>query len=83
MKKSLVLLSTLFMVLSITGCKKEEQSSKQETHALWRDFKLTMGSSANQVKPVRILDAPIKQKFFFGLLEPGQEVPDLYFLEKR
>ena len=56
---------------------------QQETHALWRDFKLTMGSSANQVKPVRILDAPIKQKFFFGLLEPGQEVPDLYFLKKK
>ena len=56
---------------------------QQETHALWRDFKLTMGSSANQVKPVRLLDAPIKQKFFFSLLEPGQEVPDLYFLKKR
>ena len=56
---------------------------QQETHALWRDFKLTTGSSANQVKPVRILDAPIKQKFFFGLLEPGQEVPDLYFLKKK
>ena len=55
---------------------------QQETHALWRDYKLTMGSSANQVKPVRILDAPIKQKFFFGLLEPGQEIPDLYFLKK-
>ena len=56
---------------------------QQETHALWRDFKLTMGANANQVKPVRILDAPIKQKFFFGLLESGQEVPDLYFLKKR
>ena len=56
---------------------------QQETHALWREFKLTMGSSANQVKPVRILDAPIKQKFFFGLLEPGQEIPDLYFLKKK
>ncbi len=31
MKKSLVLLSTLHMVVSITGCKKEEQSNKQET----------------------------------------------------
>ena len=56
---------------------------QQETHALWRDFKLTMGSSSNQVKPVRILDAPIKQQFFFGLLEPGQDVPDLYFLKKK
>ena len=44
---------------------------------------VSLDSSANQVKPVRILDAPIKQKFFFGLLEPGQEVPDLYFLKKK
>ena len=42
-----------------------------------------MGASANQVKPVRILDAPIKQKFFFRLLEPGQEIPDLYFLKNK
>ena len=55
----------------------------QETHALWREFKLSMGSSSNQVKPVRILDAPIKQNFFFGLLEPGQDVPDLYFMKVK
>lgn len=55
---------------------------QQETHALWREFKLLKGSSSNQVKPVRILDAPIKQKFFFGLLEPGQEAPDLTIFKK-
>lgn len=31
MNKSLVVLSTLFIVLSIAGCKKEEESNKQET----------------------------------------------------
>ena len=56
---------------------------QRETHALWREFKLFQGSSANQVKPVRILDAPIKQKFFFGLLEPGQEVPELPILKNK
>lgn len=56
---------------------------QRETHALWREFKLHKGSSSNQVKPVRILDAPIKQKFFFGLLEPGQEVPDLLVLRRK
>ena len=49
---------------------------QQETHALWREFKLMKGSSSNQVKPVRVLDVPMKQKFFLGLVEPGQEVPD-------
>ena len=56
---------------------------QQQTHALWREFKLMKGSSANQVKPVRILDTPMKQKFFFGLIEKGQEIPDLPFLRKK
>ena len=42
-----------------------------ETHALWREFKIYKGASPNQVKPVRILDAPQKEKFFFGMLEEG------------
>ena len=49
---------------------------QQETHALWREYKLMKGSSSNQIKPVRILDTPVKQKFFFGLLEEGQNVPE-------
>lgn len=49
---------------------------QQETHALWREFKLHRGSSANQVKPVRVLDVPVKQKFFLGLVEKGQVVPN-------
>ena len=54
---------------------------QQQTHALWRDVKLRQGASANQVKPVRVLDVPAKQRFFFGLLEEGQEPPswDFYY----
>ena len=56
---------------------------QQETHALWRDYKLTTGSSSNQVKPVRMVDNPVKQRFFFGLLEPGQDVPEFDFMKKK
>ena len=55
---------------------------QKETHLLWREYKILKGSSANQVKPVRILDAPKKVKFFFGLLEPGQDVPETYLSKK-
>ena len=56
---------------------------QQQTHALWREMKLARGSSANQVKPVRVLDVPMKQKFFFGLLEEGQEVLKWDFYTKK
>ena len=56
---------------------------QQQTHMLWREMKLAKGSSANQVKPVRVLDVPMKQKFFFRLLEDGQEVPRWDFWEKK
>ena len=56
---------------------------QQQTHALWREFKMAKGASANQVKPVRILDVPLKQKFFFGLLEDGQEIPEWDFYKKK
>ena len=42
-----------------------------QTHLLWREFKIYKGASPNQVKPVRILDSPQKEKFFFGMLEEG------------
>lgn len=44
---------------------------QQQTHALWREFKIYKGASPNQVKPVRILDTPQKERFFFGMLEEG------------
>ena len=56
---------------------------QQQTHMLWREMKLRKGSSANQVKPVRVLDVPMKQKFFFGLLEDGQEVPNWNIYKKK
>ena len=56
---------------------------QQETHALWREYKLMKGSSANQVKPVRVLDVPIKQKFFLSLVEEGQEVPNWNVYNKK
>ena len=62
------------------GC---QGGDKCLTHALWREMKLARGSSANQVKPVRVLDVPMKQKFFFGLLEEGQEVPKWDFWTKK
>ncbi len=49
---------------------------QQQTHAFWREFKIQKGSSPNQVKPVRILDASIKERFFLSLVEPGQKVPN-------
>ena len=42
---------------------------QMQTHALWRDIKLHKGTSLNQVKPVRVLDTPVKKNFFYGLLE--------------
>ena len=56
---------------------------QQETHALWREYKLMKGSSSNQIKPVRILDVPMKQKFFFSLLEEGQDVPNWNVYQKK
>ena len=56
---------------------------QQETHALWREYKIMKGSSSNQVKPVRVLDIPMKQSFFFRLLEEGQDVPPLDFSKKK
>ena len=48
-----------------------------QTQRLWREMKLWKGASANLVKPVKILDIPQKQQFFFELLEENQEKPDI------
>lgn len=40
-----------------------------QTHALWREFKMMKGASANQVKPVRVLDTPMKKGFFYKLIQ--------------
>jgi len=40
-----------------------------QTHALWRDMKMMKGASANQVKPVRVLDTPQKKSFFYKMIQ--------------
>ena len=42
---------------------------QQQTYQLYRDLMIMKGTSANQLKPVTIIDTPIKEKFFFGLKE--------------
>lgn len=42
---------------------------QMQTHALWRDVKVHNGASLNQVKPVRVLDTPVKKDFFYKLRE--------------
>ena len=42
---------------------------QMQTHALWRDIKVHKGTSLNQVKPVRVLDTPMKKEFFYKLRE--------------
>ncbi len=43
---------------------------QQQTYQLYRDMMIMKGSSANQLKPVRVIDTPQKEKFFFNLKEP-------------
>ena len=40
-----------------------------ETYLLYRDIMLRRGISENQIKPVRVIDNPFKEKFFFGLID--------------
>ena len=42
---------------------------QQQTYQLYRDIMIMKGVSANQLKPVRVIDTPMKEKFFFGLRE--------------
>ncbi|SDB11861.1 GH3 auxin-responsive promoter family protein [Eubacterium oxidoreducens] len=43
--------------------------TQSETYMLYRDMMLMKGVSQNQLKPVRVIDTPMKEKFFFNLLE--------------
>jgi len=40
-----------------------------QTNALWRDLQVMKGTSPNQIKPVRVIDSPAKEKFFMGLIQ--------------
>ena len=42
---------------------------QEQTHALWRELRTQKGASLNQVKPVRVLDTPMKKQFFYALRE--------------
>ena len=42
---------------------------QQQTYALYTDMQVMRGTSRNQIKPVRIIDTPAKEKFFFALTE--------------
>jgi len=42
---------------------------QQQTYQLYRELMITKGVSQNQLKPVRVIDTPIKKNFFFGLKE--------------
>ncbi len=52
-------------VLSATELKFVELESYQ----LYRDMMITKGTSANQLKPVRVIDTPIKLRFFNRVVE--------------
>lgn len=40
---------------------------QQETNMLYRDMMVMKGTSPNQLKPVRLLNTPAREKFFFAL----------------
>ena len=42
---------------------------QSQTYKLWRDLQIVKGTSPNQVKPVRIIDTPVKKNFFFKLVQ--------------
>lgn len=43
--------------------------SQPQTHALYRDIMVMRGGSANQIKPARVLDNPIKERIFLTMVE--------------
>ena len=50
-------------------CHGELYLQQAQTHALWREMRMRHGTSLNQIKPVRVLDTPMKKKFFYALRE--------------
>ncbi|MGV8906867.1 MAG: GH3 auxin-responsive promoter family protein [Acetobacterium sp.] len=42
---------------------------QEETYALYRDLMIMRGVSANQLKPVRVIDTLVKENFFFALID--------------
>ncbi len=42
---------------------------QKESYQLYRDIKISKGTSANQLKPVRVIDTPVKLRFFNRVVE--------------
>ena len=42
---------------------------KPQTYMLYREMMAYKGAMTNQMKPVHVIDNPIKERFFFGLLD--------------
>lgn len=42
---------------------------QQQTYQFYRELQIMKGASSNQLKPVRVIDTPQKERFFFGLKE--------------
>ena len=42
---------------------------QQQTYQLYREMQIMKGMSSNQLKPVRVIDTPQKERFFFNLKE--------------
>ena len=55
---------------------------QHQTHLLYRDMqKLRRRMAPDQIKPIRLLDNPVKEKFFFSMLDEefhGSELIDSY-----
>ncbi|MDL2247036.1 GH3 auxin-responsive promoter family protein [Methanobrevibacter sp. OttesenSCG-928-K11] len=52
---------------------------QRETHLLYRDVKCHREKiTADQVKPIRVLDNPVKEKFFFALIDTSIHSYDEY-----
>ena len=51
---------------------------QQQTYQLYRDLQVMKGASVNQLKPVRVIETPQMERFFFGLKEhyPHQDAAD-------
>jgi hypothetical protein len=47
--------------------------TQQEAYMLYRDIMIRKGVSQNQLKPVRAIDTPMKEKFFFKFIEMETE----------
>ena len=58
------------MVRTLVLGKLEVVFLQQQTYQLYRDMQILKGASPNQLKPVRIIDTPQKESFFFNLREP-------------